>query len=86
MPSFTAARKANGNLFCDAKKTNGYHHTLTAWENKSKMIDYLKGKHHALAMKNFRSIGTGSVHGYEDKILPNWDDAIKKWKENFKEI
>ena len=86
MPSFTAARKANGNLFCDAKKINGYHHTLTAWENKSKMIDYLRGKHHALAMKNFRFIGTGSVHGYEDKILPNWDDAIKKWKENFKEI
>ena len=86
MPSFTAARKANGNFFCDAKKINGYHHTLTVWENKSKMIDYLNGKHHALAMKNFRSIGTGSVHGYEDKILPCWDDAIKKWKENFKEI
>ena len=86
MPSFTAARKANGNLFCEAKKINRYHHTLTACENKSKMIDYLKGKHHALAMKNFRYIGTGSVHGYEDKIIPNWDDAIKKWKENFKEI
>ena len=86
MPSFTAARKANGNLFCEAKKINRYHHTLTAWENKSKMIDYLKGKQHALAMKNFRYIGTCSVHGYEDKIIPNWDDAIKKLKENFKEI
>ena len=29
------------------------------------MMDYLRGKHHALAMKNFRSIGTGSVYGYE---------------------
>jgi hypothetical protein len=50
------------------------------------MIDYLRGKHHALAMENFRFIGTGSVHGYEDSVVPSWEEAIKKWKENFKEI
>jgi hypothetical protein len=50
------------------------------------MMDYLRGKHHALAMKNFRSIGTGSVYGYEDDLMPRWEDAIKKWKQNFKEI
>ena len=48
-------------------------------------MNYLRGKHHALAMKNFKTIGTGSVYGYEDKIAPSWDEAIKKWKENFKE-
>ena len=85
-PSFVAARKANGNLFCDSKKINKYYHTLTAWKNKNKMMDYLRGKHHALAMKNFRSIGTGSVYGYEDDLMPSWEDAIKKWKQNFKEI
>ena len=85
IPSFATARKANGNLFCEAKKINRYHHTLTVWENKSKMMDYLRGKHHALAMKNFKAIGTGSVYGYEDKIVPSWEEAIKKWKENFKE-
>ena len=56
LPSFTAARKANGNLFCESQKINKYHHTLTAWKNKSKMKDYLRGKRHALAMKNFRFI------------------------------
>ena len=86
LPSFTAARKANGNLFCDSKKINNYYHTLTAWENRSKMMDYLRGKHHSSAMKNFRSIGTGSVYGYEDDLIPSWKDALKKWKENFKEI
>ena len=84
--SFNTAKKANGNLFCDSKKINKYHHTLTAWENRSKMMDYLRGKHHSSAMKNFRSIGTGSVYGYEDDSMPNWEDAIKKWKQNFKEI
>ena len=85
-PSFAAARKANGNLFCDSKNINKYYHTLTAWENKNMMMDYLRGKHHALAMKNFRSIGTGSVYGYEDDLMPSWEDAIKKQKQNFKEI
>tara|TARA_B100001142_G_scaffold190848_1_gene189924 strand:+ start:72 stop:179 length:108 start_codon:yes stop_codon:yes gene_type:complete len=32
------------------------------------------------------SIGTGSVCGYGDDFIPSWEDAIKKWKENFKEI
>ena len=32
IPSFAAARKANRNLFCDAKKIDNCHHTLTAWE------------------------------------------------------
>jgi hypothetical protein len=86
LPSFISATKANGNLFCDSKKINKYHHTLTAWENRSKMMDYLRGKHHSSAMKNFRSIGTGSVYGYEDDLIPSWEDALKKWKENFKEI
>ena len=60
--------------------------TLTAWKNKNKMMDYLRGKHHALAMKNFRSIGTGSVYGYEDDSMPNWEDAIKKWKLNWDKV
>ena len=85
IPSFAAARKAKGNLFCEAKKINKYHHTLTVWENKIKMMDYLRVKHHALAMKNFETIGTSAVQGHENKIAPSWDEAIKKWKENFKE-
>ena len=32
------------------------------------------------------SIGTGSVYGYEDDLIPSWEDAINKWEENFKEI
>ena len=46
LQSFTAARKANGNLFFDSKKIKKYHQTLTDWENSSKMMEYLRGKHH----------------------------------------
>ena len=30
IPSFRAAQKADGNLFCEVKEVNGYKHTLTA--------------------------------------------------------
>ena len=52
-PSFAAARKANGNLFCDSKKINKYYHTLTAWENKNKMMDYLRGKTSCVGNEEF---------------------------------
>ncbi|MDC0901394.1 hypothetical protein OAR91_00230 [Candidatus Pelagibacter sp.] len=86
IPSFNTAKKTNGNLFCEAKKIDGYHHTLTVWENKNKMMDFFRSKHHTIAIKNFRSIGKGSVYGYEQNTMPNWEEAIKKWKENFREI
>lgn len=36
IPSFRAAQKASGNIFCETKIVENYKHTLTAW--KSKMI------------------------------------------------
>ena len=60
-PSFAAARKAKGNLFCETKRVNGYQHTITAWKDRNMMIQYLTSKVHAKAIKNFRSIATGST-------------------------
>ena len=86
IPSFIDAKKANGNIFCDQKKIEDYHHTLTAWKDKTYMLNYIKGKAHSKAMKNFKLIGTGSTFGYESDQIPNWDEALNKWKENFKQI
>ena len=33
IPSFRAAQKAEGNIFCETKPFNGYQHTLTAWKD-----------------------------------------------------
>jgi hypothetical protein len=50
------------------------------------MMKYLTGKAHSKAMKNFSLIGTGSTYGYEGDQIPSWEEAVKTWKENFKEV
>jgi hypothetical protein len=36
VPSFIAARKAEGNIFCEQKKVGEYHHTLNPLEKQRK--------------------------------------------------
>ena len=86
IPAFKAAQKSEGNLFCVAKKIDTYYHTITAWKNRDMMMKYLTGKAHSKAMKNFSLIGTGSTYGYESDQIPSWEEAIKNWKKNFKEV
>jgi hypothetical protein len=83
--AFRAAQKAEGNLFCEVKSANGYQHTITAWKNRNFMMKYLMCKPHAKAMKNFRSIATGSTYGYESDQIPSWNEALELWQKNYKE-
>jgi len=82
IPAFRAAQKANGILFCENRKKNGYHHTLTVWESKKYMIAYFQSPLHTKAMRAFPSIATGKVFGYESKTIPPWDKALKEWELN----
>jgi hypothetical protein len=86
IPAFRAAQISEGNLFCESKKKDSYYHTITAWKNRNMMMKYLKSKAHSKAMKNFSLIGTGSTYGYEGDQIPSWEEAVKTWKENFKEV
>ena len=86
IPSFIAARKAEGNIFCEQKKIGKYHHTLTAWKSREVMMKYIKSIFHLKAMRNFQSIGTGSTFGFECSTIPSWNEAVKIWNDNFKEI
>ena len=85
IPAFRAVQKAEGNLFCETKRVNGYQHTITAWKDRNMMIQYLTSKVHTKAMKNFRSIATGSTYGYEGDQIPSWKEAIGLWQKNYKE-
>ena len=77
------ADSAPGVLSVDVKELNSYHHTLTVWENRKAMMAYLTTGSHKEAMKNFKSIGTGIVYGYETSTLDDtkWEEALKRWKE-----
>ena len=85
IPSFRAAQKADGNLFCEVKEVNGYKHTLTAWKDRNYMMGYINGITHSKAMKEFSSIATGSTYGFESNEIPSWEDALDLWKTNYKE-
>ncbi|MBO6673458.1 MAG: hypothetical protein JJ908_09170 [Rhizobiales bacterium] len=77
--SFSQAAGAPGNLATDARMVDGVHHTLTVWTTREAMLDYLRSGPHLAAMKAYRSIGTGKVHGYHAKQAPSWEDALAIW-------
>jgi hypothetical protein len=76
IPSFSQATNAKGNLHCSAKKIKGYRCTLTAWESREMMLEFMRNGVHLKAMKAFHSIATGKTYGYETDFLPDWDEAF----------
>ena len=78
------ADSAPGALFVGVKKINGIHHTLTAWESKKHMQDYIYKGHHLKAIQIFKKIATGKTFGYEARELPSWDEVHRLWLEQGK--
>lgn len=84
IPSFNQARQAKGNLFCETKLVRGYQCTLTAWESREAMLDYMRNGAHLKALKAFSSIATGQTYGFEAQEVPNWNTAFRLLSENGK--
>ena len=85
IPSFQQAQKAEGNTFCEVKRMNGFQCTLTAWESREAMLNYLRSGAHLVAMKSFSKIATGRTYGFESESIPTWEDAIQLLLEKGKE-
>jgi hypothetical protein len=81
IPSLSQAKTAPGLLFLEVKPLNGYHHTLTVWENRQAMVTYIRTGAHAKAMKNFNKFATGKIVGLEVSAAPTWEQALKIWAE-----
>ncbi|WP_205910354.1 hypothetical protein [Rhizobium sp. FKL33] len=77
--SMIQARSADGNLFADARKIHGVHHTLTVWTDRSVMLAYLRAGAHRRAMVAFPSIGTGYAFGFEAVDRPEWSAVHALW-------
>ncbi|MFN3172670.1 MAG: hypothetical protein ACE37E_18450 [Hyphomicrobiales bacterium] len=84
--SFSEAASAPGNLSTDARKVDGVHHTLSVWTSREAMLTYLKSGAHLKAMKAFRSIGTGKVHGYLTDKAPSWTEALTIWRDEGRSV
>lgn len=77
--SMMQARSADGNLFADARKIHGVHHTLTVWTDRSAMLAYLRAGAHRRAMVAFPSLGTGYAFGFEAMDRPEWSAVHALW-------
>lgn len=51
------------------------HSTMSLWDERKSMLQFLRGPVHLDAIKVFDKIGTGRIYGYEADQLPNWDEA-----------
>lgn len=76
IPTFRQAQTAKGNLHSAVKKVNGYQCTITAWENRDVMLEFMRSGAHLKAMKAFHSIATGKTYGYESDAIPTWEEAF----------
>ena len=84
IPSFNQAKSAPGNLFCEVKKINGFQCTLTAWESRELMLEYLRSGTHLKALKAFKDIATGKSFGYASNDIPTWEVAFQRLMEEGK--
>jgi hypothetical protein len=84
IPSFDQARKAKGIKFCQVKRINGFQCTLTAWESREDMLNFLHSGTHLKAMQAFHKIATGKTYGYESKTIPTWSEAFTLLQEKGK--
>lgn len=73
------ALNSKGLVSADARTIDGFHHTLSVWENEASMRDYLGTGAHLTAMRAFKSIATGKTVGYLASARPTWSDAHAIW-------
>ncbi len=85
IPSKIQAEKSPGLLLSGVKKINGIQHTLTIWESKKHMLDYIHKDAHLKAIKSFRKIATGKTFGYEAESVPTWEEVHESWLKHGKE-
>lgn len=85
IPSFGQAQSAKGNISVSAKRIKGYQCTMTSWESREVMLDFMRSGAHLKAMKQFHNIATGRTYGYESDQVPNHIEAFNLLMEKGKD-
>jgi hypothetical protein len=85
IPSFAQAQSAKGNISVSAKRIKGYQCTITTWESRELMLDFMRSGAHMKAMKQFHNIATGRTYGYESDHVPNHTEAFELLMEKGKD-
>jgi hypothetical protein len=85
IPTFRQAQTANGSLSVSAKRVNGSQCTITSWESREVMLEFMRSGAHLKAMKAFHKIATGRTYGYTADQIPTWSEAMVLLKEKGKD-
>ncbi len=80
------ALRAPGNVMAQTRTIDGVHHTLSAWEDRTAMLRYLRSARHAKAMRRLKGYATGRVHGYQADTLPSWSDALAEYSAHGRDV
>jgi len=81
IPCKTQALRSPGILHVAIKRINGIEHTLTIWESRRHMQNFVWSGAHKHAVAAFRKIATGKTIGYEGTSVPTWDEVHSIWNE-----
>jgi hypothetical protein len=84
IPSKIQSDSAPGCLFSEVRTIQGVHHTLTAWESREHLRDYLTSGSHLKAMRVFSKIASGKTLGYEKDRIPDREEVHRLWREKVK--
>lgn len=84
--SMVQARRAPGNLRTEMRMVGCVHHTLSVWASEQAMRAFLVAGAHRDAMKVFRAIGNGRTLGFVTDRPPDWDDGLRRWHSEAKDV
>ncbi len=84
-PTFKQAESAKGNLSLVVKRIKGYQCTITSWESREAMLDFMRSGAHQKAIQAFHKVATGRTYGFESDQLPTWSEAMVLLKEKGKD-
>ena len=82
VPLFQLAQKSPGNIHTERFTYQGYYHTLTAWESRDAMMDYVYSSAHQKAIDLYDVLGEGLTCHYESEEIPSSQDALDYWNAN----
>jgi len=85
--AYHSVLKAEGNVYSSMFTKDGVQHTITVWESKEAMRDFMVGEAHMNAMKSLKDVSKyAKVHGYFSDVLPTASEAIEEWKKGGRRV
>ena len=82
---FPSSTDSERNLSLSAKRIKGYQCTVTSWESRESMLEFMRSGAHFQAMKQFHKIATGRTYGYESDQVPTAEEAFRLLMEKGKD-